>query len=262
METTTSADGTRIAYERAGSGPAIVFVPGVFNDHTRCALLAGELEPDHTVITYDRRGRGQSTDTAPYAIEREVDDLAALIAVAGGQATVFGYSSGAILALKAAADGTPISHLALFEPPFAFDGGRAADLPARLADLVAQGRPGDAVALFQTEQIGLPAEMVAQIRESPMWPALEGMAQSMLYDATITNELAVPTPAMTAVAAPTLILSGAETWPALAAAADGLAAAMPDATRMTVEGGRDHDIPPAETAAILRRFLAAQKAEG
>jgi pimeloyl-ACP methyl ester carboxylesterase len=255
MDSTTSRDGTRIAYERAGSGPVVVFVPGVFNDHTRCAPLAGELEPDHTVITYDRRARGESGDTAPYAIEREVEDLAAVIAVAGGTATVFGYSSGGVLALKAAADGAPIDHLALYEAPFAFDGSRVSDLPARLAELVERGRPGDAVALFQTEQIGLPADTVAQIRRSPMWPALEGMAQSMLYDATITTELAVPTPAMTAVATPTLVLTGAETWPALRAAADGLTAAMPGATRLEVAGGKDHDIPPAETAALIRTFL-------
>jgi pimeloyl-ACP methyl ester carboxylesterase len=255
MEATTSRDGTRIAYQRAGSGRAVVFVPGVFNDHTRCAPLAEELEADHTVLTYDRRARGESGDTAPYAIEREVEDLAAVIAVAGAEAAVFGYSSGAILALKAAADGAAISHLALYEPPFAFDGSRAADLTDRLEDLVSQGRQGDAVALFQTEQIGLPAEVVAQIRQSPMWPVLEGMAQSMLYDATITNLLAVPTPAMTAVTTPTLILTGAETWLTLRAAADGLAAAMPGATRLDVEGGRDPDIPPAQTAAVLRRFL-------
>jgi pimeloyl-ACP methyl ester carboxylesterase len=251
MDTTVSRDGTRIAYERAGSGPAIIFVPGVFNDHTRCAELAAELSSDHTVVRYDRRGRGASGDTAPYSISREIEDLAALIALCGGSATVFGYSSGAILALKAAADGAPISNLVLFEAPFGFEDGVSTELPARLTDMIEAGQPDEAVALFQTTAIGLPADVVAHIRQSPMWPGLVAMAQSMVYDATITSTLAVPTAEMTAVTVPTLIMNGAQTWPVLRDAAHRLAKLMPDARHVEVPAA-NHDIPTAETAAAIR----------
>ena len=117
MQTVISRDGTRIAYSLRGSGPGIVFSPGVFNDHTRCADLASALASDHTVIVYDRRGRGESGDTAPYAIEREVEDLAALVALCDGPATVFGYSSGAMLALLAASMNVQMGGLVMFEPP-------------------------------------------------------------------------------------------------------------------------------------------------
>jgi pimeloyl-ACP methyl ester carboxylesterase len=258
MDTVTSRDGTPIAFHRAGAGEPVIFVTGVFNDHTTCAPVAGLLESDHTVITYDRRARGESGDTGPYAIEREVEDLAALVEQAGTAAAVFGFSSGAMLALKAAADGVKITHLALYEPPFAFGdvgASRTADLPRRLAEMVEQGRPGEAVELFQRDHLGLPAEMVEQIRRSPMWPALEAMAQSMVYDALLSTALAVPTAAMTAVGAPTLVISGAETWPHLRESAAALAEAMPAARHAQVSGGHDHQIPPEPTASMLREFL-------
>jgi pimeloyl-ACP methyl ester carboxylesterase len=254
MKTVTSRDGTPIAFTRAGTGHPVIFVAGAFNDHTTCEPLADRLKTDHTVIGYDRRARGGSGDTKPYAIEREVEDLAALVEEAGGPAAVFGFSSGALLALKAAADGVPITHLALYEPPPA-DHGEQADLPRRLAELVDQGKPGDAVALFQTDGIGLPAPVVAQIRESPMFPALAAIAQSTVYDATITNALAGPTPEMAAVTTPTLVLSGAETWPALRDAARALADRLPAATHREVPGGENHGIPPEATAAAIRDFL-------
>jgi pimeloyl-ACP methyl ester carboxylesterase len=258
MHTVTSRDGTSIAYERAGGGHPIIFATGAFNDHTTCGPLARELEPDHTVITYDRRGRGRSGDTAPYAIEREVEDLAALIDEAGGAAAVFGYSSGGILALKAAADGLPITHLLLFEAPFRLDAQYAGptDLPERLAELVAQGRRGDAVALFQTEGIGLPPEVVVQIRQSPMFPALEAMAQSNVYDATLARALAVPTADMAAVTTPALVLSGAGTWPLLRESARAIAGLLPNAEHRELADAHNHDIPAASTAAAIREFLA------
>jgi pimeloyl-ACP methyl ester carboxylesterase len=117
MASVASVDGTTIDYDIAGSGPVIVFAAGVFNLRDTLAPLAAELNADHTVLTYDRRGRGESGDTAPYSIEREVEDLQALIELAGGSASVFGFSSGAILALKAVADGVAVKRLDLYEPP-------------------------------------------------------------------------------------------------------------------------------------------------
>ncbi|MEV4620115.1 alpha/beta hydrolase [Asanoa sp. NPDC049573] len=257
MDTVTSRDGTSIAYQQAGSGRPLVLVTGAFNDHTTCAELAAELSPGRTVITYDRRGRGESGHRMPYSIDREVDDLAALVEHAGGSAAVFGYSSGAQLALKAAADGVAISHLVMYEPPFAFDTGQFGppDLHEQVADLVAQGRPGDAVALFQTAGVGMPAEFVAQIRQSPMWPALEAMAPSLVYDVTIMTSLASPTQAMADVSMPALILNGTQTWPKLQHAAKTLAEAMPAARYEEVPGGQNHEIPPEATAALVRDFL-------
>lgn len=254
MQTTTSADGTTIAYTKEGSGPAVVFAAGAFNDHTRLLPLAGALAGEFTVVSYDRRARGASGDTRPYAIDREVEDLAAVLAAAGGAAAVFGYSSGAVLALHAATT-LPITHLVLYEAPFAVAGAppRRADLPQRLDALVQAGRAGDAVALFQTEGIGLPPEAVAQIRRSPMWPALEAIAQSTVYDATLTTELAVPTPAMRAVTAPVLVLTGAGTWPALTRAAQELGIGR----HVEVPGGADHDLPVDRTAELVRSFLTA-----
>jgi pimeloyl-ACP methyl ester carboxylesterase len=253
MDFVTSADGTRIAYERAGRGAPIVFVTGAFNDHHTAVPLAAELAGDFTTITYDRRGRGESGDTRPYAIEREMEDLAALIDVAGGSAAVFGYSSGALLALIAAAAKLPITRLALYEAPFGLTG--QTDLPERLDALVADGRPGDAVSLFQTEGIGIPAETVAQIRQSPMFGALAAIAQSTVYDATITRAFADPDPAWIGVPQPVLVMSGAATWPRLAQAGEKLAGVLPQGRREEIPGGADHGIPAAATAKVLSSFL-------
>jgi pimeloyl-ACP methyl ester carboxylesterase len=257
MDFVTSTDGTRIAYERSGTGRPIVFATGAFNDHTTCAPVAEQLSDDFTVVTYDRRARGQSGDTRPYAIDREVEDLAALIDLVGGSAAVFGYSSGALLAVYAAAQKVPITALALYEAPFAMDAWRRTDLAERLDDLVQQGRGGDAVTLFQSEGIGLPPEVVAQIRQSPMFPALEAIAQSTVYDATITAEFAVAPPALASVTVPALVMNGAETWPGLAQAARALAAALPGGRYQEIPGGADHGIPVSATAAAVREFLSS-----
>jgi pimeloyl-ACP methyl ester carboxylesterase len=251
MQKITSADGTQIAYEVAGDGHPIIFAAGAFNDHHRLAPLAAALADTYTVVGYDRRARGESGDVRPYSVDREVEDLAALIERVGGSAAVFGYSSGAILGLYAATT-LPITHLALYEAPFAVAGQtRRADLPARLEALIRDGRPGEAVALFQTEGIGLPPQMVEQIRHSPMWPALEAIAQSTVYDATITTELATPTAAMAAVPVPTLVLTGADTWPVLREAAKSL----PIGRYAEVTGGENHDIPVEATAALVRDLV-------
>ena len=125
MDVTRSRDGTTLAFDRVGAGPALVFVPGVFNLRDTCAPIAAQLATRCTSYTYDRRARGDSGNTRPYAVEREVEDLAAVMEVAGGRASVFGYSSGAVLALRAAAEGLPIERLFLYEPPFRFDDTRS-----------------------------------------------------------------------------------------------------------------------------------------
>ena len=260
METVTSRDGTPIAYELAGDGPPIIFATGVFNDHTTCAPAgrAADRRPHGGHVRPARRG-AHSGDTAPYAVEREVEDLAALVDLVGGAAAVFGFSSGAVLALQAAADGVPITQLALYEPPFVVgDPARArpADRPRRSPTWSQTGRPGDAVAKFQTEHIGLPPEMVAH---DPAVADVAGpggdRAEHGLRRDHHHRAYAVPSAAMTAVATPTLVLSGADTWPDLRTAAVDLAGRLPAARHVEVAGGENHTIPPEATAAAVREFL-------
>ncbi len=257
MASVASVDGTTIDYDIAGSGPVIVFVAGVFNLRDTFTPLAAELSSDHTVLTYDRRGRGKSSDTAPYSIEREVEDLQALIEAAGGSASVFGFSSGAILALKAVADGVAGERLYLYEPPFRFDEDQPAlpvDLPARLQALLDAGDAGAVVATFQIEWVGLPQAVVADAQRSPMWAQFEAMAQSAVYDAVITTDLQRPTAEMAAVSTPTLVLQGEPTWPVLATAAAGIARRLPNASHRILPVEAVHGIDPGGTAAAIREF--------
>ncbi|HEY6737440.1 MAG TPA: alpha/beta hydrolase [Actinopolymorphaceae bacterium] len=264
MHTVTSADGTTIAYERAGSGPTIVFLSGAFNDRTTCAPVAEHLRDRWTTVLVDRRGRGDSTDAiaaadvGTYDVRREIEDLDAVIAAEGGDAVVFGFSSGAHLALHAAAAGSRITRLALYEPPFAIGGlaGTAREgLVEKLAALVADGKNGDAVATMQLEGIGLPAEMVEQARRSPMWAGLEAMAQTVVYDAALTRAPNVPTPQMARLEVPTLVLAGAESWPMLRDASRALAQQLARAEYVEVAGGSGHGMPAESTADAVTEFL-------
>ncbi|WP_040810928.1 alpha/beta fold hydrolase [Nocardia concava] len=264
MPTVTSADGTVIAYHRAGTGPAIVFLPGAFNDSTTCAPLAEQLSDRYTVVRPDRRGRGDSTDAiapvdaARYDIRREIEDLDAVLADIGGSAAVFGFSSGAILALRAAAAGSTITRLALYEPPFALAG--LADhaphrLPERLAELIARGERGAAVELMQREGIGLPAELIEQVKLSPIWPQLEAIAQTVVYDAAICRPPNVPTPEMARLDIEALVISSPESWPGVRSASEALPARLANARYVGVPGGADHGIPAEATAKVLDAFL-------
>jgi pimeloyl-ACP methyl ester carboxylesterase len=249
----TSRDGTRIAFDQAGAGPALILVVGAFNTRTTGTPLAQVLARQFTVLNYDRRGRGESGDTAPYAIEREIEDLDALITHAGGSASVFGYSSGAILALRAAAHGLAIPRLAFYEPPPT--GARAGELAPQLAELVAAGRRGDAVELFQTEAVGIPAAIVAQMRHAPFRPALEQLAPTLVYESTILQ--ALPPDLIASVRAPTLVLDGEQSPLVMRQAAHSLADALPAGGYRTLEGV-GHDIDPAVVAPVVEEFFLAQ----
>jgi pimeloyl-ACP methyl ester carboxylesterase len=258
MNKVISADGTSIAYDRAGTGPAIVFVVGAFNERSTCAALAEALQARFTVITYDRRGRGDSADTAPYAVDREIEDLQAVIAAAGS-ASVFGYSSGAILSMMAAARGVAITRLALYEPPFRVGGATPpppADRLARLTELIDSGRRGEAVELFQTEHIGMPAEVVAQMRNAPFRPALERIAHTLVYDATIVGDGSLPNDVAAAIGVPTLVISGADSPAGMRQAARAAADAIPGARHHSL-AGQTHHIVPEATAPVVAEFLAA-----
>ena len=254
MGTVTSKDGTRIAFDQSGEGPAIILVVGAFNDRATGAPLARSLEQHFTVFNYDRRGRGESGDTAPYAIEREIEDLDALIAQAGGSARVFGYSSGATLALRAAAHGLAISQLALFDPPPT--GSKAGQLAPQLTELIAAGRRGDAVELFQTVAVGIPAAVVAQMRNAPFRPVLEKMAHTLVYESTILRLL--PTGLVASIRVPTLVIDGEQSHELIRQAAQSLADALPEGRYRTLKG-QGHDIVPAVVAPVLEEFFLAQR---
>ena len=211
---------------------------------------------------YDRRGRGDSGDTAPYSVDREIEDLDGLIREAGGSALVFGMSSGAVLALDAASRIAAITKLALYEPPLMIDDTRP-PIPdgytERLNELLASGRRGDALELFMTEAVGVSAETVAPMRESPFWPALEASAHTLPYDNTIMEGLVsgAPLPAdrWATVTVPTLVIDGGASpeWARNAVAA--LVDALPDGRRETLEG-QTHQYDPELLAPVVREFLA------
>jgi pimeloyl-ACP methyl ester carboxylesterase len=249
----TSKDGTKIAYDQSGEGPAIVLALGAFNDRADGAPLARFLAAHFTVINYDRRGRGESGDTAPYGVEREIEDLEALIATAGGTAGLFGYSSGAILALRAAAHGLAVSRLALYDPPPT--GGKAGSLAPQLSELIAQGRRGDAVELFQIEAVGIPVGVVAQLRNAPFRPALEKMAHTLAYESMILGTL--PAGMAASVRIPTCVMAGENSPDVIRQTAQALAETLLEGQFRSL-AGQTHDLAPAVVGGELVEFFQAQ----
>jgi pimeloyl-ACP methyl ester carboxylesterase len=258
MDTVTSRDGTVIAYDRLGDGPPVVLISGGSVDRTSNAGLAEQLADRHTVYNYDRRGRGDSGDTPPYAIEREIEDIAAVIEAAGGSAHLYGSSSGAGLGMHAAAAGLPLGKLALWEPPYSVNG--RPDLPDDTAsvyrELVESGRRGDAAEYFMAKVVGMPPEFVAQARQAPWWAQQEAIAHTLAYDATIMGDYTLPTAIAKAITVPTLIVVGGASFGFMAETADALAALIPNAERATLEG-QAHNVDPAALASVLQRFFAA-----
>jgi pimeloyl-ACP methyl ester carboxylesterase len=213
------------------------------------------------VYHYDRRGRGDSGDTAPYAVEREIEDIDALIQEAGGSAFVFGMSSGAVLALHAAAAGLAITKLALYEPPFMVDDTRPPlpkDYRERLIQLLVEGRRGDAVELFMTEAVGVSAETVAGMRGAPFWPAFEAVAHTLSYDDAIMGDTMtgkpLPTGRWATVTIPTLVIDGGASPPWARNAVEVLVDMLPDAQRRTLVG-QTHQVDPEVLAPVLEEFL-------
>ncbi|WP_433314935.1 alpha/beta fold hydrolase [Micromonospora chersina] len=256
VDSVRSADGTTIAYETAGDGPPILLVGGAFNDRSTTRPLAAALTADFTVYGYDRRGRGESGDTGPYAVEREIEDVAALIDRAGPGAHLYGLSSGAILAAYAVAEGVPVSGLALFEPPFQAGphGGAKPGLAERLSELVAADRRDDAVALFLTDAVGVPAEAVGGMRGAPEWAWMVGLAHTLAYDTTVTGYAGLPADRLKAIAVPTVVLDSTGSPPWLRDAAVATAGAIPGATHLSLAGGF-HEVPPEVLAPALRDTL-------
>ena len=261
MTTVTSADGTAIAFDRSGDGPPLVLVGGALSDRVAAGSLAEALAPRFTVFAYDRRGRGDSGDTAPYAVDREIEDLGAIVAEAGASAFVFGHSSGAALALEAVARGLPATKLALYEPPFIVDDGHEplpVDYVQRLTELAASGRRGDAVEFFLTTGPGVPPEVVAGMRSEPFWPGMEKIAHTLAYDGAVMGDTMAgrPLPAdrWASVTVPTLVMDGDQSpaWARNSVAA--LVGVLPNAERRSLEG-QDHGAASEVLAPVLVEFF-------
>ena len=260
MDRVTSSDGTTIAFDRLGDGPPLILVCGGSTDRMANAPLAALLAQHFTVFNYDRRGRGDSGDTAPYAVEREVEDIDAVIAAAGGSAFLYGTSSGAALALEAAASGLSVTRLALWEPPFILEGRPRppADTAKTYTELVSAGRRGDAVEFFMAKVVGLPPEFVAYARTQPFWQTQEALAHTLAYDATIMGDYSLPTERVASVTVPTLVIDGGASFPFMRETAQALADVLPDGHHRTLEG-QTHDVAPEAMAPVLAGFFAGEK---
>lgn len=260
MPQVTSQDNTSISYETVGSGPAVILVDGAmcFRDAGPMRNIANELAADFKVYLYDRRGRGQSGDTLPFAVEREIEDLDALVTQAGGTAAAFGISSGAALVLRAAAALGPhrLSRIALYEPPYMPGPAppAAEQYTNELAAVLADGRRADAIALFM-RRVGVPEAAIEGMKDSPNWAATEALAPTLAYDDAAMGDSRVPVAVAERIEVPTLTLAGAESPEFLRYGAEGVAAAAPGARFETVEG-QTHDISAEAVAPHLSQFFA------
>lgn len=263
MDEAISKDRTTIAFDRSGEGPPIVLVGGALSDRSAAAELAAFLAARLTVIAYDRRGRGDSGDTAPYAADREVEDLEALILAAGGRASVFGHSSGAVLALEAARIlPDRITSLALYEPPFIVDDSRRPlpdDYVERIDALISSGRRGDALEYFLTKGPGMSAEVVAGLRLEPFWPSLESIAHTLAYDGAVMGDTMGGSPGplrrWASVNVKTLLMEGGASPDWQRNGVHALAEVLPDVRHRTL-AGQGHGPDSKVLGPVLEAFFA------
>lgn len=266
MEKVLSRDGTPIAYERLGGGPPLILVDGALCHRTFGPMpkLAPLLAKDFTVFMYDRRGRGDSGDSAPYAVERELEDIDALIQEAGGSAFIYGISSGAALALEAANRGLAVRQVALYEPPFIVDDSReplAEDYLLHLTEMIAANRRGDAVRHFM-KAVGVPRVFIALMRFTPAWSKLKAVAHTLIYDTQIMqdNQRGKPLPPTrwASVAVPTLVAVGGKSPAWMQRAMESLARVIPRAERRNLPG-QTHMVTAEAQAPMLLEFFKGGK---
>ncbi|HEV2255807.1 MAG TPA: alpha/beta hydrolase [Streptosporangiaceae bacterium] len=268
VETVTSADGTRIALERTGRGAPVILVGGAFNDRSTVAALAATLAPDFTAITYDRRGRGDSgNNDRGFDVNREFDDLAAVIERASdgqarGMVSVFGHSSGGVLAIEAALRGLPIKRLAVYEPSYVPASARSqpgANLYERLVQMIGQDRRDDAVTLFQTEAVGLPAAVIEGMRASDFWGWFTGLAHTLPYDVALHGGYEPPAGRLAGLGIPVLAVDGSQSPQWIRTGTRAVAEAVPGGRYVTLEG-QDHGVlhHPEALHPVLSAFLAGR----
>lgn len=256
--TVTSKDGTTIVYERVGDGPVVILVLGALNSRKSGSKLAKLLASHFTVVSYDRRGRGDSTDTAPYTPQREVEDIAALIDAVEGQVYLYGHSSGAAIALQAASKlRKQVRKIAIYEAPYSSDGGArraASEYYAQLKKLLKGGRKGDAVALF-IRSVGVSDKQIQAMRRMPMWRGLETMAPTLAYDSEVMGEgHAIPVSLLKSISTPTLVMHGGKGSPSMRDAAQAISEAVPKAGLRTLDG-QTHGVSPKILAPVLIKFF-------
>jgi pimeloyl-ACP methyl ester carboxylesterase len=262
MNKILSTDGTPIAFDRSGVGPALILVGGALSTRLSAAALAASLAPHFTVYAYDRRGRGESGDRQPYAVEREVEDLAALIKEAGGSAYIYGHSSGAVLALEAADQLAPaVQKLALYEPPFILDASRTPvpeDYIGRLYEMIGKGQRGEAVAYFMTHVVQMPEGVVSGMQNAPMWPGMEAVANTLPYDGLVMGDLTsgrpLPASKWKNVTIPTLVLDGGNSPAYMHHSAEAVTSLLPNAAHRRLEG-QDHGAAVDVLAPVLVQFF-------
>jgi pimeloyl-ACP methyl ester carboxylesterase len=264
MQKVTSKDGTPMAYDRQGAGPAVILVDGAMTSRSsdNKSELMHLLAPHFTVYSYDRRGRGDSGDTQPYAVEREVEDIEVLIREVGAPAYLYGHSSGASLAMDAAVQlgNTMVKKLAMYEAPYDSnqdDQQAWKDYLQELTESLAAGRRGDAVAAFM-KFVGTPAEQIAGMRQAPFWPGLEAIAPTLAYDhvAILGEDRSVPVAKAARVSVPALVMNGSASFPFMETTARALEKAIPHAQYRALEG-QTHNVDPEALAPALIAFFGA-----
>jgi pimeloyl-ACP methyl ester carboxylesterase len=269
MSEVTSADGTTIAYDGSGTGPVVILVNGALGDRRldrRFKLMAGLAEclaPSFTVIDYDRRGRGDSDEAGPFAVEREIEDIAALLAASGGKGSLFGFSSGGALALRAAGAGIGVERVAVYEAPFMVepaDKRPPADYGERLDALVAAGDRGGAVKHFMRNAMGMPGLAVAAMSLMPVWKDMKANAHTLPYDWAALGEHNMQGEPLrpvewASVAVPALVAYGAKSPAPLRHGSHVLAEVLPNARLEAVEG-MGHRLKVKLLAPVLAQFLA------
>jgi pimeloyl-ACP methyl ester carboxylesterase len=264
MHTITSKDGTRIAYDVYGEGEPVILVEGAFcgRHFGNTNKLAAELGKHFRVYHYDRRARGDSGPSTDYSLDRELEDLSALIAEAGGSAALVGFSSGACLAIEAAAAGLPITRFAFYEPPYMV-GPKARKVPANfeaeVQQLVADGKYGDAVAYFMVKLIGMPSIFLIPMKLSKMWKTITPQAPSLPFDMEAVNGFEPPIERMRRISVPTLAIHGTKTFPVLIDSTTLCAQSIPGAGHAVLPG-QTHEVKAEAIAPELVRFFSGAKA--
>jgi pimeloyl-ACP methyl ester carboxylesterase len=262
--TVTSADGSTIAYEKTGNGPAVIVIGGAFATRQSSAGLAPLLAAHFSVYAYDRRGRGESSQASPYAVEREVEDLAALIEVAGGSANLYGHSSGGMLALEAAARGLPLDHVAVYEVPYT-------ETPAGYGSVqewrstvegALEAEDRDAAAKAFLRGTGADDATLAMMATTPWWPGMLGIAHTLPHDLALMGDGSVPAERMRRIAVPTVLLYGADSPEWAGKAAEALAAVIPGSTSVAMHGQTHNADPAAVAPAVMDFFRDAEPGDG
>ncbi len=257
MAKITSQDGTIITYDKKGLGPLLILVLGALNRRSQGKKLTELLADRFTVVSYDRRGKGDSTDTLPYSTDKEVEDIEALIDESGGNAYLYGHSSGCVLALMAAKKlSDKVKALALYELPYNADHSaqeKAKAYRKELAEYIAEDKRGEAVALF-IKSVGVSDKQVAAMERLPMWKGLTAMAHTLIYD-TVELMEAYPTLNSESIPVRTLVMYGDASPAFMGETAQKLSEAMPNAALRSLEG-QVHDVKADALAPVLTEFLA------